>query len=221
MNRLSTWSLRALLLALPLVLIAAAIPLLIDGVAYEQAFPTAIYMPMNVALPRANYTAAAQALAHGAAANGEREILEAEALRLSGADPSRVAAALEQGLSHAPASARGWMLLAETLAPTDRAKAASALSAALMLAPNEYFLVGRLVRDAGALWDVLPKDSRDLAVDDAPVLWRDPNLRYALRPILATKGGAALMTEAFRYAPEDLRALNRYVAEQRLEDLRR
>ncbi len=132
---------------------------------------------------------------------------------------SRTIELLTDGLSKSPASARGWALLGEQLLPIDRRKAASDISIALELAPSNFLLSGRLLRDAGAVWDILPEDSRRVATNIAPNLWISPDLRPYLRSVLSTPGGVQMLTEAFRDSPEDLRALNRFVAEERLKDL--
>lgn len=212
------WATRVLALLLPLALIAVAIPHLIDGVALENAFPVPVYTEMNVAMPRSSYVSAANALAQGMRRDGDRAVAQAEAEANAGGTPSDVVATLMSGLSQSPASPRGWMLLAERLSRTDRKQAGEALTVALTLSPNDYWLLGRMERDAGYLWDNLSQDARAVAVNAAPTLWKMPELRVYLRPVLATKAGPKLVTSAFQLDPEELRALNRWVAEQRLED---
>lgn len=217
----AVWPVRALLTLLPAALIAVAIPHLIDGMAIESAFPVPVYLQMNAVQTHQAYVDASDALSRGSAADGDRAILEAESKVLAGADKSATLATLRNGLSRSPATARGWTLLAEQLASSDRRGAGQVLAIALMLAPNDYFLTCRLIRDAGALWDVLPDDARRIAISEAPAMWKTPDFRPYIRAVLATKSGPKLMTEAFRLEPDELRAMNRWVAEQRLEELAR
>ena len=207
-----------LALLLPTALIIVAIPHLVDGVAYESAFPVPVYTEMNIGMPRSSYISAANALAQGVQRDGDRSVMEAQTEANAGAAPSRVLPVLTDGLSRSPASSRGWVLLAEQLSRTERKRAGEALSIALTIAPNDYQLLGRMERDAGSLWDVLSRDARDVAVNAAPALWKNPELRPYIRPILGTRGGPQLLTSAFWFDPEELRALNRWVEEQRLEE---
>jgi len=212
------WCLRIGLLFLPLGLGAVAVLHLIDGIALDAAFPVPVYIQMDSPVPRAVYERAAKALERGEARDGERAVFEAEALENAGEPRSRVMPILREGLEYSPASARGWALLSELLMPVDRRQAANALSISLTLAPSDYYLVDRQVRDAGELWDVLPADARQVAINAAPILWTLPELREQIRPVLRTPGGAELMSKAFRFAPEQLRELNRWVVQQRLDE---
>jgi hypothetical protein len=212
------WVARGVALLLPLILIAVAVPHLVDGVANENAFPVPVYTEMNVGMPRASYVSAANALAQGMSRDGDRAIAQAEAEANAGATPTDVVKTLTSGLSQSPASPRGWTLLAEKLSRTDRKRAGEVLSVALTLAPNDYWLLGRIERDAAFLWDDLSPDARDVAVNAAPTLWKFPELRVYIRPVLAMRSGPKLITSGFQFQPEELRALNRWVEEQRLEE---
>ena len=213
------WCLRAIFALLPLGLAAVGIPHLIDGLAVEAAFPVPVYIQMDAPLSRKTYQQAARALAKGDVRDGERSVFQAEALENAGQRSNQVLLpVLENGLSHSPADARGWTLMCELLMPVDQRRAADALSISLTLSPNDYYLVDRQVRDAGELWDVLPEDVRQVAINAAPNLWSIPDLRESIRPVLRTKGGPELMSRAFRFEPEQLRQLNRWVALGRLQD---
>jgi hypothetical protein len=191
---------------------------LIDGVAYENAFPVPVYTEMNVAMPRSSYAGAANALAEGMRRDGDRAVMQAEVEANAGADRSNVISVVTSGLAQSPASPRGWILLAEEMSRTDRKRAGEVLSVALTLAPNDYWLLGRMERDAAYLWDDLSPDARDVAVNAAPTLWKFPELRIYIRPVLAMRAGPKLITSGFHFEPEELRALNRWVQEQRLEE---
>jgi len=212
------WCLRIFLALLPAALVAVGVPHLIDGLAWESAFPVPVYIQMDAPLARKSYESAAQALARGEKRDGESAVFEAEALYNAGRPHAQVLPVLLSGLANSPASARGWCLVSELLMPVDRRGAADALSNSLTLSPNDYYLVDRQLRDAGALWDVLPDDSRQVAINAAPNLWTIPELRESIRPVLRTKGGPELMSKAFRFEPEQLRELNRWVAQRRFQE---
>ena len=216
MNTLANWLTRALLFFFPVALATVAVMQQMDGLAWEAAFPSTVYMQMHAPLPKWAYVDVANALARGRASDGDRGVMEAQAVILGGGDRDAARDILEDGLSHSPANAAGWTLLAEQRAWDDREGAADALSLALELAPADYFLAGRMVRDAGALWDVLPDDSKSIAVNEAPALWRLNDLRPQLPAVLATQGGPEIMSQAFHLEPDELRAMNRYVIAQRL-----
>jgi len=210
--------LRVLLLLVPAAMIAVAFPQLVDGLAIEAAFPVPTYIQMNAPQSVEAYADAAASLDFGARADGDRLITEAEAYRLAGGQRARVIDLVTQGLKRAPSSARGWAILGELELRTDRRKAANAIATALELAPSNFLLSGRLLEYAGSVWDLLPSDSRQVAINITPNLWSIPDLRHYLRPVLSTPGGVQMLTEAFRDSPEDLRALNRFVADERLKD---
>ena len=218
MTSTSAWATRIIALLLPAALAALAVPHLIDGVALENAFPVPVYTEMDIAVPRSSYVNAANALAQGMRRDGDRAVMQAEAEANAGAAPADVLQVVKNGLAQSPASPRGWTLLAEELSRTDRKQAGEALSVALTLAPNDYYLLGRMERDAGYLWGDLSQDARDVAVNAAPTLWKIPELRIYIRPVLAMRGGPSLMTSGFHFDPEELRSLNRWVEEQRLEE---
>jgi hypothetical protein len=212
------WITRVLLLLAPAALLAVAIPQLVDGLALEAAYPAPVYLQMNAPQSQEAYTDAATSLDFGARADGDRLITEAEIISLAGGQRAKVVSMVVEGLSRSPASARGWAVLGEQLMNVDRQKATTDIGIALELAPSNFLLSGRLLRDSGAVWDLLPADSRSVAINIAPNLWANVDLRRYLRPVLSTPGGVQMLTEAFHDSPEDLRALNRFVAEERLQD---
>jgi hypothetical protein len=215
MTPTKTWTLRIGFL-LPVVLVtAAAIPRIVSGLALETAFPVPSYIVKNVVLPRKSYAAAAVVLSHADPRDGETQILRAEAAHLGGTPDAQVIPIIENGLSHDPAYARGWTLLSELLQQTDRVRASKALTTALELAPYDYFLAGRRARDGAMLWDVVSEDGRALLVRQAGLLWTEKQLRDQIIPLLDTPGGAALMTRALGDNPDQIRALNRWVAKHR------
>jgi hypothetical protein len=209
------WTLRIGLLLPAVLVVAAAVPRLVSGLALESAFPVPAYIVKNVTLPRKSYAAAAAVLAHADSRDGETQILRAEAAHMGGVPDGQVIPIVENGLRHDPASARGWTLLSELLLPTDRARAGKMLTTALELGPYDFFLAGRRARDGARLWDAMPQDGQSLVLRQARLLWTETQLRDQLIPLLDTPGGAVLMTRALDNDPSQIRDLNRWVARHR------
>ncbi len=182
--------------------------------ATEAAFPVPTYMIMNYPLPKSAYAAAAQLLLSADPADGDAKIAAAEATRNAGDSPARVISLVRQGLSHAPASGRGWTLLAEEdFSSKNPTRAANALSLALTLGPYDYWIAGRRAGDAAVLWNFLSVDDRRQAERQARLLWDEPVLRRGAVAFVLTQGGAALMARALANEPAEIRALNRRVSQ--------
>jgi hypothetical protein len=186
-----------------------------DGLAMDAAIPVPVYMIAQIAMPKIAYEDAAIALGRADGRDGEAQIARAEAGLRGGALRPSTVSELIQGLVQEPASARGWMLLSEAWPLADKSRAARALSLALLLAPNEYWLAGSRAHDAARLWLSLDADAQKHALDQTQLLWREPPLRGQLRALLASPAGVALVSRAFVHDPSELRAMNRWLARAR------
>jgi len=215
MNDRWLWPLRLALLLPAIAVLFAALPRFISGLALEAAFPAPAYMQMNVPLPKNYYGDAAQILSHAPSSDGDTQLWRAEALLRNGR-PDEAEPVAAAALSRDPASARGWIVLSETLQKRDPQKAAAALALSLELAPREYFLMPPQMQAGAPLWRYLPPNAQDRLVEDARWLIGIEQLRPALRDLLATEGGPALVTRAFAGHSNELRALNRELARERL-----
>jgi hypothetical protein len=133
--RLCIWVLRVAIFAPGLVLAGAALPRLASGFALAAASPVPLFIHANAQLPTTAYKEARDALAHASNSDGQAKIWEAEAAHLAGSPAQDVQSILISALERAPASARGWTLLAEIEAARDPKGAASAIGFALQLAP--------------------------------------------------------------------------------------
>jgi hypothetical protein len=173
-------------------------------------------MTVDRALPFKTYRATAQVLAGAAEADGEAQIARSRAAYLSGEVGPKIIAMADNGLSHAPASAAGWTLLAALRTPVDHVRAAGAMSVALELAPRDYYLAAWRARTAAPLWADLPADVRESAARQVRLLWSNRAQHNQIRSILAVPGGPQLVTYAMKDDPDGLRALNRMVARERL-----
>ena len=72
------------------------------------------------------------------------------------------------------------------------------------------------VRAAAPLWADLSGNARQTILADTKQIAADQNFRPALRKLLATEGGPALVTRAFAGHPDELRALNRSLVKESL-----
>jgi|GEM_PF-1178884 hypothetical protein len=198
----------------------AAIPHFEDGYAMEAAVPVPNYMLLQKPLPKSAYVAAETALQDASPYDGEARILRAEAAINRGSKPPQSQIEpLKLGLALQPASARGWTLLAMAYAPVDRKQAASALAMAFMLAPRDYFLAGLRVKEAAILWSDLDTDAQENALDQARMLWDQPQLREQLRWVLTSEDGRQIVAKAFAGRQDDIREMNRWLSVQRSRDV--
>jgi hypothetical protein len=212
-----TWVLRAVMLAPAAALLIAALPRFASGMAQEAAFPVPPYMNTGHILPVKAYRQTAMLLAGTPKADGESAIAAARAAYLAGNIGPQVIAGLDSGLSHAPASAAGWTLLAVLRSSSSKAEAADALTVSLELAPREYYLAAWQMRSAATLWGDLSLDARSDAMREIREMWSgDRNMRRMIRDVMDTDGGAQLVAAAMADQPEELRALNRMVMRLRL-----
>ena len=186
-----------------------------DGLATDAAVPIPTYMIAGIAMPKIAYQDAYLSLANVDTRDGEAIIARAEGGLHCGIDRNELIALLIQGLLHAPASARGWTLLSETLLPVNEQKAAQALSQALVLAPHEYWLVGARSYDAALLWKQLDADSQENALEQTRLLWLEPALHGQLSRLLLTHEGVSIVTMAFANQPDELREMNRWLSKER------
>lgn len=211
------WLIRVALLLPAAAIVAAALPRLYSGAALETAFPATAYIGENVPLPQNSYKGVARILAHAPSSDGETQILRAEAAAYAGQPPATITPLLDVALSRAPASPRGWILLAALQTDSNPKTAAAALSLAIALAPREYYLVARQACAGAALWPYLAKDTRAKLVGDARILATMPEFRGELRILLGGRGGPQLVTRALAGNPEQLRQLNRSLAHEDLK----
>jgi hypothetical protein len=155
-----------------------------DGMALDAAVPLPNYMIAGIKLPVRAYRDGAEALSKANPADGNAQVARAEAELMAGEPQAQVEQRLADGLARAPANARGWTLLSEAAnAPAD---AAQALDVALMLAPYDFYLSGRRVRDAAMIWPRLAPETQRAAQRGAVLLSTDPQLRPQYDALLAT-----------------------------------
>ncbi|MBI3678414.1 MAG: O-antigen ligase family protein [Proteobacteria bacterium] len=207
-----------LALIVPALLIAmVAIPRLASGLALEAAFPVPTYMAMNVSLPPNSYSAAADVLVHADPSDGEAQIARGEAVLLSHRKSLHAAESiLSAGLAEAPMSARGWTLLAMALGPDHPQRAAAALDLAFELAPHDFWLVGLREKAGAPIVPYLSQETRAALFRETLLLWSDPQFHPLIDRLLREKGAPQMFGQAFASQPDELRALNRMIARERL-----
>jgi hypothetical protein len=184
-----------------------------DGVAQNGAVPVPVYMIAHRPLPAMAYVHAAESLAGASVRNGEPILQRTEARMHAGENPELLALAAKEGLSRIPASPRGWLLLSELTAPSDKAFAARALAQSIAMGPREYWVVTPRLVDAAKQWPDLDRDTQASVMSQVRLLWEAPILRDQLVTLCQSAEGAALVTRAF--SPDDIRQINRWLARQR------
>jgi hypothetical protein len=206
------------LLLLPAAgIIALAAPRFFSGWAMDEAFPVPTYIAMNYALPQKSYDEAAHILTNTDRRDGGARIMLAEAAADARLPPVQVIPLLREGLERLPTSARGWTLLAsEYLAVKERTSAARSLSFALVLGRYDYWIAGRRAQLAASLWSELSADDRKTGEAEAALLWEADILHNEIPALLRTEGGPQLIDRALSGNPDEIRALNRWVAEHEL-----
>jgi hypothetical protein len=184
-----------------------------DGVAQDGAVPVPVYMVAQRPLPTVAYVHAAESLAKASARNGEPTLQRTEARMHAGENPANLVPVLEEGLSRIPASARGWWLLSEATASSNKALSTRALSQSIALGPREYWLITPRLNDAAKQWASLDPDTQAASIAQVRLLWETPILQDHLVILCQSAEGTALVTRAF--APDEIRQINRWLARQR------
>ena len=203
-----------LLLAPPLILMALALPRFFGGLALDATFPVPAGMASNRVFSRETYARTAAVLAVVDPADGEAQLLRAQAISQAGAPAVIVRPMVERALGQAPTSIQGWMLLSEASLGADPASAVKALQMVMDLSPHDYWLVGRKTRTGARLWERLSPDTQQDLLYQARRVWTAPSLRSELLPLIRVEGGSMLMTRAIAQ-PDEIRALNRYISHLR------
>jgi len=208
------WAFRAIILVVPILLFLAAFPRFLSGRVLDTAYPVPVYLEMDAILPLRAYEGTARVLSQTAKSDGRTQIARAQAMMLAKAPTAEIIPVLEVGVMQSPASSRGWMLLADLRAADDPVGAGKALALSLDTAPRDVFLAGRRASQAAILWNALDEDARESVRRQVRMLWTESKMRIELLLLLETPEGANLVTQSFVEEPDELRSLNRWVAQQ-------
>ena len=186
--------------------------LLCDGVARNNAVPVPVYMTAGKTLPLKAYRVASDALANANNEDGIAAVFRAEAALRAGAPAQSVMPILKTALTHAPSSARGWLLLSKVELELHSADAANSLTMSLMLAPYDFWTIGERARLSAILWNKLQVDAQVQALSQTRLLWSEPQLHNQLYQLAYAPGGAALISLSFKGQDATIRDINRWLA---------
>jgi hypothetical protein len=196
----------------PLLLLPVAALRFVSALSVNESFPTSTYIAMNIAQPAQAYRDAAEKLMSVDPSDGEDHIIQARAMALAGESAGDVIPVLQDALTHSPSDIDGWTSLAEETAKIDKAQAAEILSLALLLGPDDYWSAPRRAALAVDLWPYLDAEGKQNALSQIRLLWEDVSLRRHLESFLAQPSGGELMKRAFAQNPDEIRAMNRWIA---------
>ena len=66
------------------------------------------------------------------------------------------------------------------------------------------------------LWNALDADGRTSVLRQVHPIWSEKLLHKEMAPLIASPGGAALVQRTFADSPEDIRAIDRMLARERM-----
>ncbi len=209
---------RVALMVPPLVLALFAGPKLVSGLSVDLAFPVPVFIVTGLQLPQSTYRQTYEVLSGAVDADPSVLITRAEAASRAGM-PAAVAVALgREGLKASPAQTRGWLLMAQTVNP---AMATRALTMSTYSGPFEYYSLSARVRVTQKLLPYLSGDDRSIALRQVKNFWSQDMFRRNLLQLMSSPGGPQLMSEALRDTPDDIRALNRWLAAESRKTIKR
>ncbi len=188
---------------------------LTNGVAVDGAIPVPNYMLQGITLPKAQYQHGLDSLSKADPADGEAMIAAAEMAMRAGEPPESQTRRLEQALTHAPMSARGWLLLAHARRADDKKGCVAALNQSLLLSQFDYWIAGWRTQLAADLLYDLDQETHQMALRQTRLLWEEPMLHTQLMTALRAPGGDRLVRNAFAFYPEQLTKLSRWAAQRR------
>lgn len=193
--------------------------LLMAALPQAAAAPVPVFITMDVQLPHETYVEAARRLSGAAPWDGQSQLALAEARLLAYGPDEAVHQAILRGLVAAPASPRGWSLLADWRARR-KMDGAPALAMALTLAPFDTYDSARRMRLAAVAWPSLDAQRREIATRLLRASWLRDDMRPWLPGLMAGYGAPFLFGRAFADHPADLRAFNRWLILRRLRAAR-
>ena len=213
-----------LLLSVPVLLAALAIPRLSQGlsvVAYHGVIDQGL---LGAKLPAIQYRAAADVLADASPEDGESLAERAQVLTLSATnDPATLAKAqglVIDALREAPSNPTGWLLLCQIEAQQKSAHAAACLDNVFAIGAYDWYTTGRRMSLVASEWPYLTEPVRNKAVSLVLPMWNIvwpmnyATLRGSLYQLSFTENGRQLLRAGFAGHRDDLRDFNRYIIEE-------
>ena len=199
-------ALLAIVLLIPPVLLATmAVPRLGAGLAQAKIEDVISDRRLGYEILPARSEIAERSLSRALPADGDSEIWRAELIAVRGSHDKaelRTAQALVvDGLSHAPASTRGWTLLCEIDFSIVRADAPACMNTAFYVGPFDWYVAQRRTVLSAVLFPKLDADTRAAAARRLKLVWEDPGLRWVAYEAANQPNGAALVSAAFADDP--------------------
>jgi hypothetical protein len=212
---------------IPMLLVGLATPRFVEGIGLERSLATYNASVAEQPLSSANYQRAAGALTFIASADGDGLIERAEMITQAAngrAMQLREARAFTvEGLRRAPANPRGWTLLCEIDFSIVPSEASRCMDTAFFIAPFDWYVARKRALLAAYLWPGLDLDVREAAARRVRLMWEsdrwpDHRVKEALYDVYRAPNGEAILFAAFKDDREQLRALNRWLVRQEMED---
>jgi hypothetical protein len=210
-----------LLLSVPALLVALALPRLMQGVRAEPFHSVVGSAQLGQHLSPSTYRAAADALAGAPADDGESLSQRAQVLVLSdGNNPATLVQAralAEDALRAEPSNPDAWLVLCQIDARQSPSAAVGCLDNAFAIAPYDWYTAERRMLLTAQEWPYLSEHVRDKAVSVVLPMWNVvwPISNYTQRGTLYelsfTENGRQLLRAGFAGHRSDLRDFNRYI----------
>ncbi|HTW36535.1 MAG TPA: hypothetical protein VMD53_18095 [Rhizomicrobium sp.] len=217
-----------LLLCVPALLAALALPRFMQGMRAEPFHRVIESAELGEHLPAETYRAAADALAGAPDEDGESLYERAQVLALSADNNSttllQARALTVQALRAEPTSPGAWLLLCQIDARQSSAAASRCLADAFAVAPYDWYTAERRMLLTASEWSYLDERARDKAVSVVLPMWtvvwpiNNATLRGTLYELSFTKNGRQLLRAGFAGHRDDLRDFNRYIIEENGHD---
>jgi hypothetical protein len=215
-----------LLLCVPALLVALALPRLMQAVRVEPFHRIIDSAQLGLRQPPALYRAAADALAETPEDDGESLSARAQVLVLS-ADKDAAILAQSRALAVSalraePTNPDAWLVLCQIDAQQAASAANRCLANAFTIAPYDWYTAERRMLLTADEWPYLDERVRDKAVSVVLPMWTIvwPISNYTLRGVLyelsSTENGRQLLRAGFAGHRSELRDFNRYVIETRI-----
>jgi len=212
-----------LLLFVPALLAALALPRLLQGVRAEPFHRVVDFAQLGKRLSPSTYRAAADALAGASENDGESLSERAQILVLSaGNDPAtlvRSRALAVDALRAGPSNPDAWLVLCQIDSLQSPTAANRCLDGAFTIAPYDWYTAERRMQLTAQEWPYLDEHVRDKAVSVVLPMWNIvwPMSNYTLRGTLYelsfTDNGRQLLRAGFAGHRSELRDFNRYIIE--------
>lgn len=218
----------ALLLCVPAALATLAAPRFVEGLRIAPVQSVAVAVTVGDVLPVSHYRAAADEFGNAPVEDGADHAWQAVFLALStGTDATslqRTRAAAMQALVHAPLDTSAWTVLCEKEALFSNARAVACLDKGFPLMRYDWFTARNHLFSVANQWPYLDERLRDSAVKLILPMWRSPQwengstLRYVLLDLSNTPDGRQLLLAGLAPNRDELRAFNRWVILERINN---